>query len=70
MSRPSRPAAGDGGADECSLGRSRDGSAAGLPGDGVAVSPGDAEPTPIWRALAGERRRVEFGFGDDCRSVI
>jgi UDP-N-acetylmuramoyl-tripeptide--D-alanyl-D-alanine ligase len=34
-----------------------------LASDGVAVFPGDdAEHTPIWRALAGARRRVEFGL--------
>jgi UDP-N-acetylmuramoyl-tripeptide--D-alanyl-D-alanine ligase len=35
---------------------------AALGADGVAVYPGDDEYAPVWRALAGARRRVEFGF--------
>ncbi len=35
---------------------------AALPGDGVAVFPGDDPHASIWRALAAKRRRVEFGF--------
>ena len=36
-----------------------------LPADGAAVFPGD-DPAhaPIWRALAGARRRIEFGLSD------
>jgi UDP-N-acetylmuramoyl-tripeptide--D-alanyl-D-alanine ligase len=35
----------------------------GLPGDGVAVYPGDdVEHAPIWRALGAGRRCVEFGL--------
>lgn len=34
-----------------------------LSSDGIAVFPGDdAQHSPIWRALAGSRRRVEFGL--------
>jgi len=36
---------------------------AALPGDGVAVFPGDDPHAPLWRALAGGRRRIEFGLG-------
>jgi UDP-N-acetylmuramoyl-tripeptide--D-alanyl-D-alanine ligase len=35
---------------------------AGLPGDGVAVFPGDDEFTPLWRALAQGRRVITFGL--------
>ena len=37
---------------------------AALAPDGVAVYPGDDACAPIWRGLAGARRRIEFGFGD------
>ncbi len=37
-----------------------------LPADGVAVYPGDDPHTPIWRGLAGARRRIEFGHADGC----
>ncbi|NLD69876.1 MAG: UDP-N-acetylmuramoyl-tripeptide--D-alanyl-D-alanine ligase [Limnobacter sp.] len=37
---------------------------AALPGDGVAVFPGDDPHASIWRELAGERRRLEFGLVD------
>ncbi|MEK9776303.1 MAG: UDP-N-acetylmuramoyl-tripeptide--D-alanyl-D-alanine ligase [Quisquiliibacterium sp.] len=33
-----------------------------LSNDGVAVFPGGDPHAPIWRALAADRRRVEFGF--------
>ena len=32
--------------------------------EGVAVYPGDDACSPVWRELAGGRRRVEFGVGD------
>lgn len=35
-----------------------------LPRGGVAVYPGDDAHADLWRALAGNRRRVEFGLGD------
>jgi len=35
---------------------------AALGADGIAVFPGDEEYTPLWRALAGERRCIEFGL--------
>jgi UDP-N-acetylmuramoyl-tripeptide--D-alanyl-D-alanine ligase len=35
---------------------------AALPADGVAVFPGDDPHAGIWRALAGARRRIEFGL--------
>ena len=35
---------------------------AALGADGVAVYPGDDEYAPVWRELAGARRRVEFGL--------
>ncbi len=35
-----------------------------LPADGVAVYPGDEEFSALWDELAGERRRMRFGFGD------
>ena len=37
-----------------------------LGADGVAVFPGDDPHTALWRALAGARRRVEFGLDADC----
>ena len=38
--------------------------------DGIAVYPGDdADHTPIWRALAGTRRALEFGLSVDGRSA-
>ncbi len=38
-----------------------------LPTDGIAVFPGDDLPhAPIWRALAGARRCVEFGRAEHC----
>jgi len=39
---------------------------AALAADGVAVYPGDDAHTPIWRGLAGARRRVEFGLSEGC----
>ncbi len=36
-----------------------------LAADGVAVYPGDDACAQIWRTLAGGRRRVEFGLGED-----
>ncbi len=36
---------------------------AALASDGVAVYPGDDECAPVWRAIAGGRRRIEFGLG-------
>ena len=39
---------------------------AALAADGVAVFPGDDVHTPIWRALAGARRTIEFGTAPDC----
>jgi UDP-N-acetylmuramoyl-tripeptide--D-alanyl-D-alanine ligase len=38
---------------------------AALGSEGVAVYPGDDPCAPIWRALAGGRRRIEFGLGED-----
>lgn len=44
--------------------------------DGCAIYPADSEFTPLWRDMAGDARRLEFGFGDaaavhvselDCR---
>ncbi len=35
-----------------------------LGADGVAVFPGDDPQAPLWRALAGGRRRIEFGLDD------
>jgi UDP-N-acetylmuramoyl-tripeptide--D-alanyl-D-alanine ligase len=32
--------------------------------NGVAVFPGDDPHAPLWRELAGTRRRLEFGLGD------
>ncbi|MFM8546040.1 MAG: UDP-N-acetylmuramoyl-tripeptide--D-alanyl-D-alanine ligase, partial [Betaproteobacteria bacterium] len=38
--------------------------------DGIAVYPGDdADHTPIWRALGGTRRALEFGRSVDGRSA-
>ncbi len=37
-----------------------------LGADGVAVYPGDDPHTPLWRGLAGGRRRLEFGFDSAC----
>ena len=37
-------------------------SIAALGDDGIAVFPGDDPQAPVWRALAGERRCVEFGL--------
>ncbi len=31
---------------------------------GIAVFPGDDEQAPLWRTLAGPRRRIEFGLED------
>jgi UDP-N-acetylmuramoyl-tripeptide--D-alanyl-D-alanine ligase len=39
---------------------------AGLPASGIAVFPGDDPHAPIWRELAGARRRIEFGWSDTC----
>jgi UDP-N-acetylmuramoyl-tripeptide--D-alanyl-D-alanine ligase len=39
---------------------------AALPVSGTAVYPGDDPHTPIWRELAGARRRIEFGWTGDC----
>jgi UDP-N-acetylmuramoyl-tripeptide--D-alanyl-D-alanine ligase len=39
---------------------------AALPPDGVAVYPGDDPHAPLWRALAGARRRLEFGLTPQC----
>jgi UDP-N-acetylmuramoyl-tripeptide--D-alanyl-D-alanine ligase len=39
---------------------------AALPAAGVAVFPGDDVHAPLWRALAGARRRLEFGLTPDC----
>jgi UDP-N-acetylmuramoyl-tripeptide--D-alanyl-D-alanine ligase len=36
---------------------------AALPSDGTAIFPGDDPHAPIWRELAGARRRIEFGLG-------
>ena len=35
---------------------------AALGADGIAVYPGDDPCAPVWRELAGERPRIEFGF--------
>jgi UDP-N-acetylmuramoyl-tripeptide--D-alanyl-D-alanine ligase len=37
---------------------------AALPADGCAVFPADDEYTPLWRALAGDRRVLTFGGAD------
>lgn len=37
-----------------------------LSADGVAVFPGDDPFTSLWRSLAGDRRRLEFGFDPAC----
>jgi len=37
-----------------------------LPGDGVAVFPGDDTHTPLWRGLAGARRCLVFGQQVGC----
>ena len=43
---------------------------AALAPNGVAVFPGDdAEHTPIWRSLAGSRRRVEFGLCSEAGAL-
>jgi UDP-N-acetylmuramoyl-tripeptide--D-alanyl-D-alanine ligase len=39
---------------------------AGLPGDGVAVYPGDDIYTPLWNRLAGQRRSISFGLDGAC----
>jgi UDP-N-acetylmuramoyl-tripeptide--D-alanyl-D-alanine ligase len=39
---------------------------AALPPAGVAVYPGDDPHTPLWRELAGARRRLEFGLDPRC----
>jgi UDP-N-acetylmuramoyl-tripeptide--D-alanyl-D-alanine ligase len=39
-------------------------SIAALSGEGVAVFPADDPQAPLWRALAGPRRRIEFGLDD------
>ncbi len=36
-----------------------------LPGDGIAVYPGDDPHAGIWRGLAAAHRRIEFGLGGD-----
>lgn len=36
-----------------------------LPPDGVAVYPGDEMYSPIWDELAGNRKRLRFGFADN-----
>ncbi len=41
---------------------------AALGADGVAVYPGDDPQAPVWRELAGARRRVEFGLDEDVRA--
>ena len=38
----------------------------GLPADGVAVFPADDEFTPLWRAYAGQRQCMSFGFSADA----
>ena len=35
-----------------------------LPDQGIAVFPADDAQAPLWRTLAGSRRRVEFGLDD------
>ncbi len=37
-----------------------------LPADGTAVFPGDDPHTPIWQALAGARRCIDFGLTAQC----
>ena len=37
-----------------------------LPQGGVAVFPGDDTYTPLWRALAGDRKTLTFGLGEAC----
>ena len=39
---------------------------AALPGDGVAVYPGDDIYTPLWQGLAGHCRSMTFGLSDAC----
>jgi UDP-N-acetylmuramoyl-tripeptide--D-alanyl-D-alanine ligase len=39
---------------------------AALPATGVAVYPGDDPHTPLWRDIAGARRRLEFGLAPGC----
>ena len=39
---------------------------AALPREGIAVFPGDDVHTPIWRALAGHRRAIDFGTTQAC----
>ena len=41
-------------------------SIAALSPDGVAVYPGDDDCAPIWRALLGERRSIEFGLAEQA----
>ena len=38
--------------------------------EGVAVFPGDDSQAPVWRELAGARRRVEFGLDADERYPV
>jgi UDP-N-acetylmuramoyl-tripeptide--D-alanyl-D-alanine ligase len=40
-----------------------------LGADGVAVFPADEEFTPLWRALAGDRRVLTFALGDVAADV-
>ena len=39
---------------------------AALPADGVAVYPADDALAPVWRALAGDRRRMTFALSGDA----
>ena len=39
-----------------------------LPGDGVAVFPGDDEYTDVWQAQAGKRRCLRFALADEADS--
>jgi UDP-N-acetylmuramoyl-tripeptide--D-alanyl-D-alanine ligase len=39
---------------------------AALPGDGVAVFPGDGEYTDLWRELAADREVLTFGLSKEC----
>jgi UDP-N-acetylmuramoyl-tripeptide--D-alanyl-D-alanine ligase len=39
---------------------------AGLPADGVAVFPADDPYTGLWRAYAGQRKTMTFGFGNEA----
>lgn len=37
-----------------------------LPADGAAVLPADSEYLPLWKKLAGKRRILTFGFGENA----